>query len=180
MRRFSQLWEINQTRELPDVETVGEWLARTMPEPLSPTVVHGDYRLGNAMVAPEDPARILAVLDWEMGAVGDPRADVGYLLATYSEPGGEVNPLGASPATATQGFPTKAELVEHYRERSGRDVEPLGWFQALALWKAAVFCEAIYGRYVRGELAAEDANAARFELGVPLLARTALEFAEAA
>ena len=178
VRRFSQLWEINQTRELPDVETVGEWLARTMPEPLPPTVVHGDYRLGNAMVAPEDPARILAVLDWEMGAVGDPRADVGYLLATYSEPDGEVNPLGASPATATQGFPTKAELVEHYRARSGRDIEPLAWFQALALWKAAVFCEAIYGRYVRGELAAEDANAARFELGVPLLARTALEFAE--
>jgi aminoglycoside phosphotransferase (APT) family kinase protein len=150
-----------------------------MPEPLPLVVVHGDYRLGNAMVAPGDPTRILAVLDWEMGAVGDPRADVGYLLATYSEPGGEVNPLGASPATATAGFPTKAELVEHYRERSGREVEPLGWFQALALWKAAVFCEAIYGRYVRGELAAEDSNAARFELGVPLLARTALEFAEA-
>ena len=108
VRRFSQLWEINQTRELPDVETVGEWLARTMPEPLPPTVVHGDYRLGNAMVAPEDPARILAVLDWEMGAVGDPRADVGYLLATYSEPGGEVNPLGASPATATAGVPDES------------------------------------------------------------------------
>jgi aminoglycoside phosphotransferase (APT) family kinase protein len=179
VRRFVQLWEINQTRELPDVETVGEWLTRTMPDPLPLSVVHGDYRLGNAMVAPGDPERILAVLDWEMGAVGDPRADVGYLLATYSEPGGEVNPLGASPATAAEGFPTKRELVEHYRERSGRDVEPLGWFQALALWKAAVFCEAIYGRYVRGELAAEDANAVRFELGVPLLARTALEFAEA-
>ena len=180
VRRFTQLWEINRTRELPDVEAVGGWLASNVPEPLPLTVVHGDYRLGNAMVAPEDPTRILAVLDWEMGAVGDPRADVGYLLATYSEPGGEVNPLGASPATASEGFPTKAELVVHYRERSGRDVEPLGWFQGLALWKAAVFCEAIYGRYVRGELAAEDANAARFELGVPLLARTALEFAEAA
>jgi aminoglycoside phosphotransferase (APT) family kinase protein len=179
VRRFTQLWEINQTRDLPDVVSVGEWLARTMPEPLPHAVVHGDYRLGNMMVAPGEPERIVAVLDWEMGAVGDPRADVGYLLATYSEPGGELNPLGASPATATEGFPTKHELVEHYRERSGRDVEPLGWFQALALWKAAVFCEAIYGRYVRGELAAEDANAARFELGVPLLARTALEFIEA-
>ena len=179
VRRFTQLWEINQTRDLPDVVSVGEWLARTMPEPLPLAVVHGDYRLGNMMVAPDDPARIVAVLDWEMGAVGDPRADVGYLLATYSEPGGDVNPLGASPATATEGFPTKRELVEHYLERSGRDVEPLGWFQALALWKAAVFCEAIYGRYVRGELAAEDANAARFELGVPLLARTAVEVIEA-
>jgi aminoglycoside phosphotransferase (APT) family kinase protein len=178
VRRFTQLWEINRTRDLPDVEAVGGWLAETMPEPLPLAVVHGDYRLGNAMVAPDDPARIAAVLDWEMGAVGDPRADVGYLLATYSEPGGEVNPLGASPVTANDGFPTKRELVEHYCERSGRDVEPLGWFQALALWKAAVFCEAIYGRYVRGELAAEDAHAARFELGVPLLARTALEVAE--
>ena len=179
VRRFTQLWEINQTRDLPDVVSVADWLARTMPEPLPLAVVHGDYRLGNMMVAPDDPAKIVAVLDWEMGAVGDPRADVGYLLATYSEPGGEVNPLGASPATATEGFPTKSDLVERYRELSGRDVGPLAWFQALALWKAAVFCEAIYGRYVRGELAAEDANAARFELGVPLLARTALEVIEA-
>ena len=177
--RFTQLWAINRTRDLPDVETVGAWLAEALPEPLPLAVVHGDYRLGNAMVAPDQP-RILAVLDWEMGAVGDPRADVGYLLATYSEPGGEVSPLGASPVTATPGFPTKQELVDHYRARSGRDVEPLAWFQALALWKAAVFCEAIYGRYVRGELAPEDASAARFELGVPLLARTALEVKESA
>ena len=177
--RFTQLWEINRTRDLPDVEAVGAWLAEALPEPLPLAVVHGDYRLGNAMVAPGEP-RISAVLDWEMGAVGDPRADVGYLLATYTEPGGEVSPLGASPVTATPGFPTKQELVDHYRARSGRDVEPLAWFQALALWKAAVFCEAIYGRYVRGELAAEDASAARFELGVPLLARTALEVKESA
>ncbi len=178
VRRFTQLWEINRTRDLPDVDAVGDWLARMLPEPLPLAVVHGDYRLGNAMVSATDPSRIVAVLDWEMGAVGDPRADVGYLLATYSEPGGDINPLGASPATAESGFPTKAELVERYRERCGRDVEPLGWFQALALWKAAVFCEAIYGRFVRGELSADDAHAARFELGVPLLARTALEIVE--
>ena len=178
VRRFTQLWEINQTRELPDVDSVGGWLAGNMPEPLPLAVVHGDYRLGNMMVAPDEPEHIVAVLDWEMGAVGDPRADVGYLLATYSEPGGDFNPLGASPVTATEGFPTKRELVDRYVERSGRKVEPLAWFQALALWKAAVFCEAIYGRYVRGELAAEDTSAARFELGVPLLAQTALEIVE--
>ena len=180
VRRFTQLWEINQTRDLPDVVTVGEWLARNMPEPLPLVVVHGDYRLGNAMVAPDEPSRIVAVLDWEMGAVGDTRADVGYLLATYSEPGGDVNPLGVSPVTAMPGFPSKRELVEHYCERSGREVEPLGWFQALALWKASVFCEAIYGRYIRGELAAEDVQAAQFEKGVPMLARTAMEIVEGA
>ncbi len=175
VRRFTQLWEVNRTRELPDVVEVGGWLAAHLPEAAPLTVVHGDYRLGNTIVAPGDPARILAVLDWEMGAVGDARADVGYLLATYSEPGGETNPLGTSPVTAMPGFPSRRELVARYVERSGRDVEPLAWFQALALWKAAVFCEAIYGRYTRGELAAEDDHAARFEAGVPLLAGAALE-----
>ena len=83
------------------------------------------------------------------------------------------NPLGTSPITALAGFPSRAELVERYVARSGRDVEPLAWFEALALWKAAVFCEAIYGRYVRGELGAEDTRAARFEQGVPYLAEAA-------
>jgi aminoglycoside phosphotransferase (APT) family kinase protein len=174
VRRFTQLWNVNRTRELPSVVEVGSWLAANLPEPAPLAVVHGDYRLGNMILDVGDPTRIRAVLDWEMGAVGDPRADVGYLLATYSEPGGEANPLGTSPATATPGFPSRLELVQQYVERSGRDVEPLAWFQALALWKAAVFCEAIYGRFIRGELAEEDQNAARFEHGVPLLAETAL------
>jgi aminoglycoside phosphotransferase (APT) family kinase protein len=175
VRRFTQLWGINKTREIPRVEEVGARLAELLPAPLPETVVHGDFRLGNTMVALGEPARIVAVLDWEMGAIGDPRADVGYLLATYSEQGGPPNPLGTSPVTALPGFPSKAELVERYVARSGRDVEPLGWFEALALWKAAVFCEAIYGRFLRGELGAEDERAARLEQGVPNLADAAAE-----
>ena len=173
VRRFSQLWEVNATRDLPAVGEVGRWLGEHLPEPLPPTVVHGDYRLGNTMVARDRPDRIVAVLDWELGAIGDPRADVGYLVATYTEPGGAPSPLGTSPVTAAPGFPSRAKLVERYAERSGRDVEPLGWFEALALWKAAVFCEAIYGRYLRGELTAGDTGASRFEAGVPLLADAA-------
>ncbi len=174
VRRFAQLWEINQTREIPAVDEVGRHLTAHLPEPLPSTVVHGDYRLGNMMVSRDDPTRIIAVLDWEMGAIGDPRADVGYLLATYSEPNGHVSALGSSPVTATPGFPSRAELVSRYATASGREIEPLGWFEALALWKAAVFCEAIYGRYIRGELGQEDTRAAMFETGVPLLAETAL------
>jgi aminoglycoside phosphotransferase (APT) family kinase protein len=173
VRRFTQLWEINKTRELPRVDEVGAWLAAHLPEPLPETVVHGDFRLGNTMVSPGEPTRILAVLDWEMGAIGDPRADVGYLLATYSEPGGPPNPLGTSPVTALPGFPSRVELAERYAAASGRELESLPWFEALALWKAAVFCEAIYGRFLRGELGTEDERAARFELGVPYLADAA-------
>lgn len=175
VRRFAQLWEINRTRALPLVEDVGRRLAASLPAPLPPTAVHGDYRLGNAMLHAGEPWRIAAILDWEMGAIGDPRADLGYLLATYSEPGGPPNPLGTSPATALPGFPAKAQLARRYAERSGREVEPLAWFEALALWKAAVFCEAIYGRFLRGELGEEDARAARFAEGVPRLAEAAAE-----
>jgi aminoglycoside phosphotransferase (APT) family kinase protein len=175
VRRFTQLWEINKTRELPDADEVGRRLAAHVPEPLPPTVVHGDYRLGNMMVGRDDPTRILAVLDWEMGAIGDPRADVGYLLATYSEPNGRASALGTTPVTAEPGFPSREQLVERYVEQSGRDVEPLPWFEALALWKATVFCEAIYGRFTRGELGAEDTRAAVFEHAVPDLAATARE-----
>jgi aminoglycoside phosphotransferase (APT) family kinase protein len=173
VRRFTQLWEINATRALPAVDDVARRLAEALPEPLPETVVHGDYRLGNLMVERARPDRVQAVLDWEMGAIGDPRADLGYLLATYAEPGGEPTPLGVSPVTALEGFPSRAELVERYAARSGRAIGPLGWFEALALWKAAVFCEAIYGRFVRGELGAEDARAAAFEWTVPLMAETA-------
>jgi aminoglycoside phosphotransferase (APT) family kinase protein len=173
VRRFTQLWEINATREIPAVVEVGRRLAEELPEPLPDTVVHGDYRLGNLMVERPRPDRVQAVLDWEMGAIGDPRADVGYLLATYTEPGGGPSPLGVSPVTALDGFPSKAEIVARYAERSGREIGPLGWFEALALWKAAVFCEAIYGRFTRGELGAEDARAAAFERVVPLMAEAA-------
>jgi aminoglycoside phosphotransferase (APT) family kinase protein len=178
VRRFSQLWELNQTRDLPTVVKVGRWLAVNVPEQLPAAVVHGDYRLGNMIVTHEEPERIAAVLDWEMGAIGDPRADVGYLVATYSEPAGRENPLGTSPVTGMEGFPSRDDLVERYESRSGRKVKPLAWFEALALWKAAVFCEAIYGRYVRGELTTDDGRASRFETGVPLLAETAAELVD--
>ncbi|MGA3352316.1 MAG: phosphotransferase family protein [Acidimicrobiales bacterium] len=173
VKRFSGLWGVNATRSLPLVEEVGERLAASLPEPLSPVVVHGDFRLGNTIVAADRPARIVAVLDWEMGAIGDPRADVGYLLATYSEPGGEQSPLGTSPVTASPGFPTRRELLARYEEQSGISVDSPEWFEALALWKAAVFCEAIYGRFIRGELTADDARASAFEHIVPSLAAAA-------
>jgi len=172
IHRWTQQYRASETERIEAMEQLMAWLPEHIPADDQTTVVHGDFRLGNTIVHPREP-RIVAVLDWEMGAIGDPRADVGYLLATYSEPGGPPNPLGTSPVTSLPGFPPRAELVERYVERSGRDVEPLAWFEALALWKAAVFCEAIYGRYVRGELGAEDERAARFEEGVPYLADAA-------
>jgi len=173
VRRFGQLWELNATREIPAVVEVGAWLAERMPEAIAPTVVHGDYRLGNVIFARGRPPRLAAVLDWEMGAVGDPRADVGYLLATYTDEASARLPLELTPVTGGKGFPSRQEVLELYCARSGRDVDDVDWFEALALWKGAVFCEAIHSRYLRGELD-HDAFAATLGEGVPALAAAAL------
>jgi aminoglycoside phosphotransferase (APT) family kinase protein len=171
LRRWSGLWEVNATRELDACLEIGERLRATMPESPPSTVVHGDYRFGNVMVGPDAPGRLVAILDWEMATIGDPLADLGYLVVSWSQPGVPDHPLLLSPVTAREGFPTRAELVERYAERTGRDVSRLDWYEAFALWKASVFCEAIYGRFLRGERA--DPWAGALCDGVPRLLEVA-------
>jgi aminoglycoside phosphotransferase (APT) family kinase protein len=173
VRRFAGLWDVNKTRELSAVAQLARRLDRGRPEPADATIVHGDYRLGNALVAPSPPARIMAVLDWELSTIGDPLADVGYLIATYSDATSPGTPLELSPVTRFPGSPTRAELVERYATTTGRTVDGLGWYEALALWKAAVFCEAIYARHLRGER--DDAFSRSLEDGVPALLEAASE-----
>jgi aminoglycoside phosphotransferase (APT) family kinase protein len=177
LRRFAGLWEFNKTRELPVVEEVHGWLGRHLPESAEATIVHGDYRLGNVMVAEEAPARLLAIFDWELSTIGDPLADLGYLAVTWAEPGDPADTMYGDLAAATRlpGFLTRAELIARYEERSGRSVSGLSWYGALALWKAAVFMEGNLKRYRMG--ASDDEYLASFDEGVPALARKALEIA---
>jgi aminoglycoside phosphotransferase (APT) family kinase protein len=174
LRRWSGLWEVNATREIADCVEIGELLKASMPESPPSTVVHGDYRLGNVMVGLDAPARLVAILDWEMATIGDPLADLGYLVVSWSERGVPEHPLLLSPVTGREGFPTRAELVARYAERSGRDVSRLPWYEAFALWKASVFCEAIYGRFLRGERA--DPWAGALGDGVPRLLEVARSY----
>jgi aminoglycoside phosphotransferase (APT) family kinase protein len=173
LKRFGGLLETNATRRLPDLEQVTEWLGANLPESPPPTVVHGDYRLGNVMFAPREP-RLAAILDWEMATIGDPLADVGYMTATWSasaDPANAVSDL--SPVTRRPGFPGRDDLARRYAERSGRSVDALDWYQVLALWKAAIFLEGNYKRFVAGTTA--DPYYAELEQGVPALAGAALE-----
>ncbi|HZC14738.1 MAG TPA: phosphotransferase family protein, partial [Thermoleophilaceae bacterium] len=111
LRRFGGLWEYNRTRELPVVEEVGEWLAANLPESPPSTIVHGDYRLGNVMVADEPPARIVAIFDWELSTIGDPLADVGYMTITWIERDDPDNSMfsGLGAVTRREGFQTRDE-----------------------------------------------------------------------
>ncbi len=173
LRRFGGLYETNATRPLPDLEAVADWLAANLPESPPSTVVHGDYRLGNVMVAPS-PARLAAILDWEMATVGDPLADVGYMTAMWSEPSDPPNPVSdLSAVTRGAGFPGRNFLVERYAERTGRSLDALPWYQVLALWKAAIFLEGSFRRFGAGTTA--DPYFASLEAGVPALAALARE-----
>jgi aminoglycoside phosphotransferase (APT) family kinase protein len=175
LRRFTGLWEHNKTREVPEVEQTTEWLTRNLPASPPATIVHGDLRLGNAMYAADAPARLIALFDWELSTIGDPLADVGYLTATYAQADDPENLFTQtlSQVTAREGFPSRDELVARYEERTGRSVSDLRWYQALALWKSAVFLEGNYKRYMQG--ASDDEFYRLMERGIPELARAALE-----
>jgi len=175
LRRFGGLWEHNKTRELAAVREVGDWLAQNMPESPPATIVHGDYRLGNTMFSDRPPGCLVAIFDWELATIGDPLADVGYLTATWAERGEPDDTIFSSLSALTrqEGFPTRAELVARYEERAERAVTSLGWYQVLALWKAAVFMEGNYKRFLAG--ASDDPFLEVFDQGVPALAARAKE-----
>ncbi len=172
LRRFAGLWEHNRTRDLPQFEEVGAWLAANLPESPPATIVHGDYRLGNTMFAAGPPARLIAILDWEMATIGDPLADVGYMLMHWTEPGDPIGKFNLNNVTLEPGFPTRAELTARYEERSGRSVQALDWYVTLALWKAVVFMEGNYKRALAGST--DDPYLMTFGEGVVELADRAL------
>jgi aminoglycoside phosphotransferase (APT) family kinase protein len=152
LRRFTGLWELNKTREIAAVESVGAWLAEHMPSSGAATIVHGDFRLGNTIYAADAPAKLEAVLDWEMATIGDPLADIGYLCMMWSEAGDPTSGLRAhlGNVTKAEGFPTRAGMIELYEQRSGRSMSDIRWYTTLALWKSVVFMEGNYKRAIAG------------------------------
>jgi aminoglycoside phosphotransferase (APT) family kinase protein len=177
LRRFTGLWEHNKTREVPLLDDLTAWLAEHRPESGPATIVHGDYRLGNVMFGPGTPARLCSIFDWELATIGDPLADVGYLVATWGQDGDPDNPVSAlGGLTRAPGFPTRQELIARYEERSGRSMSDVRWYMTLALWKSAVFLEGSYKRRLAGTT--DDPWFDLLEQGVPDVAERAWRIAQ--
>jgi aminoglycoside phosphotransferase (APT) family kinase protein len=157
------------TRPLPQLEQAGEWLHENKPESPAATLVHGDYKLDNVMFSP--PGKLVTILDWEMSTIGDPLADLGWMVSFWREPGSEDGLLVES----WGGKQMRDELVDRYAEKTGRDVSGLKWYQVLAVWKLAILLEGSYARHLAG--VTDDPFFARLETGVPDLARIALRVA---
>jgi aminoglycoside phosphotransferase (APT) family kinase protein len=155
LRRWSDQWERSKTRDVAPLDELRDALTASLPRQRGGTIVHGDYRLDNTILHPTQPGSILAVLDWEMSTLGDPLADVGAMLAYWSEPGDDEILVAARmmpPVTAAPGFPTRAQAVARYAAQTGFDLADIDWYQAFAYFKLAVICQGIALRAAGGSM----------------------------
>jgi len=175
--RWGKQWQANKTRDLPAIDELARRLERALPESGPAAIVHGDYRLDNTMLAPDDPGRVVAVLDWEMSTLGDPLTDLALFLVYW---GGDNGPaVGSSAGIASvEGFVSKDEIVARYAERSGRSIDHLDFYVVFATYKLAVILEGINARFLMGKTLGDGFT----EMGemVAALADRALEIADAA
>ncbi|MET8709437.1 phosphotransferase family protein [Streptomyces californicus] len=147
LRRWGKQLDASRNRDLAGVDALHAGLGRSLPASPAPTVVHGDYRLDNVLLGPDE--RIRAVLDWEMSTLGDPLTDLGLLVMYSSDLGLPESPV--STTSGAPGHPSPAELIERYAARSGRDTSAISWYTAFAWFKLAVILEGIHYRYTLGQ-----------------------------
>jgi aminoglycoside phosphotransferase (APT) family kinase protein len=148
LRRWRKQLDASRSRDVDALDRLHHALDRSVPETVRGTIVHGDFRLDNTIVAGDDS--IAAVVDWEMATLGDPLTDLG-LLATYWDGMADIedNPAIAR-VTREAGFPPVAELIERYAEHSDLDLSELPWYVAFGHFKLAVIAEGIHFRYLQG------------------------------
>ena len=159
LRRWHRQFEQSRTRDIPSVDEVHRRLASHVPPQRRTAIVHGDYRIENTIVAPDGTVR--AVLDWELCTLGDPLADLGWLIAYWIEPGEDAPHMNRRMPTVLPGFPDRAAVVARYVERTGADVSSLRFYVALALWKLACIAEGVYARYRAGVMADDGSDTDR-------------------
>jgi aminoglycoside phosphotransferase (APT) family kinase protein len=133
--------------DIPGVDQVAAWLDQNRPASWRPGLIHGDYHLANVLVALDRPG-LAAIVDWELTTIGDPLIDLGWLLATWVDDDGVT--AGAAPVTPWEGFPSAAELVTRYAERSDRDLSAIGWYEVLACYKLGIILEGTHARAAVG------------------------------
>lgn len=150
LARWRRQWHAIKTREIDAVDSLFDRLVASMPASGPAGIVHGDFKIDNVLIDTDDPARIRAVLDWEMATLGDPLADLGMLVSFWDEPDSFHNPITAG-ATAHTGFPSARDVVEAYADRRGLGLEDIDWYIVFSDLKVAVILEQIHARHRRGE-----------------------------
>jgi aminoglycoside phosphotransferase (APT) family kinase protein len=171
--RWTKQYKASETEKIEQIDRLIEWLPKTVPDDDRTSIVHGDYRLDNMVMHATEP-RVIAVLDWELGTLGNPLADFTYLLANWYN-----GAIAAIPDLKAHGIPTIEEYVAEYCRLTGRDGLPdLNWYLAYNSFRLAGILQGIVGRVRDGT--ANSPNAEATAARVPSLAEAAWRFAEKA
>ncbi len=149
LKRWTKQWEAAKTHEVPEMDEACRLLTERMPAQVGSSIVHGDYRLGNMLV---DGSSVRAILDWELCTLGDPLADVGYLLNNWVSPGEVETRAGDQSPTAVGGYPSREALCEVYESRTGRDLTHINYYRAFSHWRLASIGQGVYKRYLVGAM----------------------------
>lgn len=147
--------EHHRHADFPAADAVRDRLLASVPDQAQTTLVHGDYRLDNALVTPA--GELQAVLDWELCTRGDPLCDLGVFLYYWTEEGDPVRPF-PDPATLLPGFPGRNLLLDHYVRKSGREVRRIHYYLAYAAWRLALVFEGVAARSAAGAYGAADSE----------------------
>jgi aminoglycoside phosphotransferase (APT) family kinase protein len=127
-------------RELPGIDEAADWLRRHKPRSYRPGILHGDYQFANVMFRHGAPAQLAAIVDWEMGTVGDPKLDLAWMIQRWPEDTSAPEAATAIYVELT-GMPSRSQLLAHYAEVSGRQVDDIDYYLVLAKWKLAIVLE---------------------------------------
>jgi aminoglycoside phosphotransferase (APT) family kinase protein len=138
--RWTGFFERIKGRELDGMAVATEWLRTHRPLDFIPGLMHGDYQFANVMYFDGPPARLAAIVDWEMGTVGDPKLDLAWMVQGWPE---DTNTPEAAEVgfVDIRGMPSRTQLVGHYAQVSGRQVDDLDYYLVLAKWKLAIVLE---------------------------------------
>ena len=172
LKRWKTQWEKTKTRELPVMDEVYEGLQSGVPEQQAACIVHGDYRLGNMLTGSD--ARVAAALDWELCTLGDPLADLGYIMNNWNHED-ELVPVGGGATgfpTSAGGFPEREEFVARYEQNTGFDASRIEYYRAFQYWRLAAIVEGVLSRYIKGVMG-EKGDTSAFQAQVDGLAEAA-------
>jgi aminoglycoside phosphotransferase (APT) family kinase protein len=143
--RWTSFFENVKSRELDGMDAASAWLRTHKPIDYIPGIMHGDYQFANVMFGNGAPAQLAAIVDWEMGTVGDPKVDLGWVMQSW--PADTASPeASASSYVDMFGMPTRSQVLAHYAEVSGRQVDDIDYYIVLAKWKLAIVLERGFAR----------------------------------
>jgi len=140
VERWTRFVERIKGRDLPGFDVAAAWLREHKPIDYIPGIMHGDYQFANVMFRHGGPARLAAIVDWEMGTVGDPKLDLAWVVQGWPEDTEAPADAFASYVDMT-GMPPRDAILDRYAEVSGRQVDDIDYYVVLARWKLAVVLE---------------------------------------